>query len=100
MDSDFSNSLILIVLLVIFLIKGLIKIKDDQRVLVLRFGKFDRVLGPGLKLITPFLEHSIIVNLTKHLPHWKSLSEYKLNEAVKDLVLNDTSRNSDWDKWK
>ena len=52
----FSFSLFLIVLAIIFVIKGVIIVQQAEVVIVERLGKFDRVLESGFNFIIPIIE--------------------------------------------
>ena len=74
---------------VIIIPKSLLLIKENQRVVVLRIGKFHQTLSPGVHLIMPIIDIPTVVNLSKHFPDWQSLSDQVINEKVKKLVLFD-----------
>ena len=52
----FSFSLFLIILAIIFVIKGVIIVQQAEVVIVERLGKFDRVLESGFNFIIPIIE--------------------------------------------
>ncbi len=52
----FSLSVILIVLAIIFVVKGVIIVQQAEVVIVERLGKFDRVLQSGFNFIIPIIE--------------------------------------------
>jgi regulator of protease activity HflC (stomatin/prohibitin superfamily) len=81
--------LVFIVLIMVFLAKAFIPVKENQRIILLRFGKYESTLGPGLVFIIPFADMPIVVNLTKHVPKWQAMTSEEINEIVKTLVLND-----------
>ena len=90
-------SLIIIILIMIISLvvvaRGALTIKENQRIVVLRLGKHENTLGPGLVLIIPFIDQPIYVNLTKHVPEWRSMSENDIKKQVEDIVLLDPDPN-------
>lgn len=59
----FSSSLILVVLIVIVLANVFKILKEYERGVVFRLGRFAGVRGPGLTLLIPYLEKMVRVNL-------------------------------------
>ena len=51
----FTFALFLIVLAIIFIIKGVIIVQQAEVVIVERLGKFDRVLESGFNFIIPII---------------------------------------------
>ncbi len=68
---------------------SVVLVKDDERVVTLRVGKFNRVMAPGIRFILPGLDKVYRVKLPEHVPDWQSLSPSALEARVKDIVLND-----------
>ena len=81
--------LVFIVVIIIFSTKAVIVVKENQRIVQLRLGKYFNIIGPGLVLIIPIIDIPVVVNLTKHLPDWQSMTNEEINENIKRLVLND-----------
>ena len=52
----FLFSLIVIVAVVIYILKGVIIVQQQETVIIQRFGQFNKVLNPGLHWIVPFIE--------------------------------------------
>ena len=85
------GSIIVLLLLIVF-IKSLFLVKQAEAVIIERFGKFDRVLLPGLHVVVPFMD-------TPHTTMWThvyeenkryhrvvtSLNRIDLREAVYDF---------------
>lgn len=44
------------VLFAIFLSKSVYLVKQAESIVIERFGKYNRILGPGIHLIVPFME--------------------------------------------
>jgi len=77
--------LLFIVALFIFLSMRILR--NDQRLVILRLGRFLRVAGPGLVWIIPIIDKGIKVNLERDFPGWQVLSTIELEEKIKALVL-------------
>lgn len=77
---------IIVWLVVFFLAKATFLVKDNQRLVVLRLGKFERVIGPGISLAMPFVDFAVVVELDKHLPEWQKFTEEERCAKVADMV--------------
>lgn len=53
------------ILVVLFLVWGLFQVDESERAVVLKLGKFDRIVGPGLNWHTPILEDYSKANVTQ-----------------------------------
>jgi regulator of protease activity HflC (stomatin/prohibitin superfamily) len=84
MDSSFF---ILILLSVIILGMSIKVIREDERIVVFRLGRFFRVSGPGLVLILPIIDKVIRINLPEKFPGWRGFSREELEDKIKELVL-------------
>jgi regulator of protease activity HflC (stomatin/prohibitin superfamily) len=62
-------------------------LKNDQRLVILRLGRFMRVAGPGLVWLIPIIDKGIKVNLERDFPGWQVLSTIELEEKIKAAVL-------------
>ena len=85
--------LAVVAFLIILLANTMLQVQENQRVVVLRFGKFEKILNPGLNFIVPYTDVSVVVDLTKHLPEWQSMKLEEINDAIKMLVLNNPDPN-------
>jgi len=65
-------------------------LKEGERLVILRLGRFLRVAGPGLVWILPFADRGIRVNLRENIPGWEALSKAELDEKIKAIVLKKT----------
>ena len=72
----FSFSLFLILLAIIFVIKGVVIVQQAEVVIVERLGKFDRVLESGFNFIIPIIEapRAIDWKVTQKLRVWQHYS--------------------------
>lgn len=55
--------------------KAHLVVREGTRVVIERFGKFDRVLAPGIHILTPYAESPRMV-------HWTYTGEYRANGRV------------------
>jgi regulator of protease activity HflC (stomatin/prohibitin superfamily) len=67
MNSSFYLSIIIRVIIIFTSIKVL---REDERFVIFRLGRFFRVVGPGLVVIIPFIDRGIRVNLSENFPGW------------------------------
>ncbi|MEM4663059.1 MAG: SPFH domain-containing protein [Candidatus Diapherotrites archaeon] len=77
-----------VAILIVFLIfasglfkKFLIELKKYERAVIMRFGKFSRVGGPGLTLVLPLVESYVLVDLRT-----KTLDVEKQDVITKDSI--------------
>ncbi len=74
--------LLLAGLLVILFFKARKIVKEGERLVVLRFGRFFDLRGPGLHLVLPFVDETRLVDLQSEVPEWRGLSETELGDHV------------------
>ena len=65
-------------------------LKQDERMVVFRLGRFLKVAGPGLVWLIPAIDKGTRVNLSRDFPGWQALSPTELEEKVKASVLDKT----------
>ncbi len=82
-------SIALVILLVVYLVKGIYIVKQAEAVIVERLGKYDRMLSPGLNYIIPFIENTR--GITWKITH-KSLdgSTYSYVKEIDRIDLRET----------
>lgn len=66
-----------ILLLAITIILSLKTLREDERLVIIRLGRFFKIAGPGIR-----------VNLNRDLPGWQGLSKIELEEKIKASVLS------------
>jgi regulator of protease activity HflC (stomatin/prohibitin superfamily) len=86
MSTEIFKILAFIILILGLLVKSLLVVQENQRVVVIKQGKIDRVIGPGLFFVLPFVDIAVLVNLDTHISNWQALSPEKLNEKLISLV--------------
>ena len=78
---------IILAVLVLLLIVSIRIINEQERIVVFRLGRFERIKGPGLVIIIPFVDKGVTVNLSEKIPGWETLSNEELEEKIKTLVI-------------
>lgn len=66
---------------------GIRIVPESRRFVVLRLGRFHRVLQPGLRWILPGLDQVLRVQLNISVPEWQSLSESDLHARLRELTV-------------
>jgi len=56
-----------ILLLAITIIISLKALREDERLVIIRLGRFLKITGPGIVMMLPFIDRGIRVNLSKDL---------------------------------
>jgi len=82
-----------ILFLITFLLKSVFLVRQAEAVIIERLGRFDRILGPGLHIIIPFMEsaRSVLwsyvaqVEGRKYYRYTKQFSRIDLRESVYDF---------------
>jgi len=63
-------------------------LRSDQRGVVFRLGRPTRVVGPGLVITIPALEHLAVVERGEALPGWEGYGKEELENKIISLVLD------------
>ncbi len=85
--SSSLSALFVALLAIIILQRGLRIVREDQRIVIFRLGRFFRVAGPGLVFVFPFIDEAHRVDLNKSVPQWMSMPKEYLDEQLKNMVL-------------
>jgi regulator of protease activity HflC (stomatin/prohibitin superfamily) len=83
-----SRYFVEILIIAIISFRSIKILRENERLVVLRSGRFLKIAGPGMVLIIPFIDRGIRVNLDRDIPGWQALSPMELEERMKKLVLN------------
>ncbi len=75
-------------LLVIIVILSLKTVREDERLVIIRLGRFLKTAGPGIVVILPWIDRGIRVDLSRDLPGWQGISKMELEEKIKTFVSN------------
>ena len=78
----------LIILLIIIAFMSLKTLRDDERLVIFRLGRFFKIIGPGLVLMIPLIDKGVKINLTKEIPGWQALSKDELDMRIKNAVMS------------
>lgn len=62
-------------------------LKENERGVIFRLGRFLRVAGPGMVAVLPVLDRMHVVDLDQTLPGWQGFSFRELDAMVAFLVL-------------
>jgi regulator of protease activity HflC (stomatin/prohibitin superfamily) len=78
----------LLVGLVVLVFAGLsVRVVPEQdKLAVLRLGRFIGTRGPGIVLIIPFVDKAVRINLDRDLQGWRSLSSEQLAREIERYV--------------
>jgi regulator of protease activity HflC (stomatin/prohibitin superfamily) len=57
-------------------------VRENRRLLVLRLGRLNSVLGPGVVFLIPFVDQPVDVDLDRVLPGWRGNSPDALRERL------------------
>jgi regulator of protease activity HflC (stomatin/prohibitin superfamily) len=72
------------IILAITILAAAIKVvKEYERIVVFRLGRFFKIAGPGLVLLIPLIDKGVKVNLKDRIPGWHNLSPQALEERIK-----------------
>ena len=81
-------NLIYLIIIVIFIILlriiRIIPIKPNQRIVVYRLSKFNRINKSGLVILLPFIENFKVIELQEIIPEWQILTTKQLNDKLKE----------------
>ena len=81
--------LVVLVFIIIVFSKSITIIAENRRGAVFRFGRFFQVLGPGLRIMLPYIDSVKSVNLNEKIPGWQGLSESEIQEKVKNIAMSE-----------
>jgi len=78
---------LILVLLVLF--ESLKVVKENQRGVLFRIGRYEKVIGPGIFFILPAIDRLVKINLNDKLPGWQGLSKRELENKVKEIAIGE-----------
>ncbi len=78
--------LILFALIIFFVFKSIKVMKESERLVVFRLGRFLRIAGPGLVVVIPAIDRGVKINLDEQIPEWRTLTEMEFREKLKTLT--------------
>jgi regulator of protease activity HflC (stomatin/prohibitin superfamily) len=77
-----------ILLLAIIVVISLKPLREDERLVIIRLGRFLKIAGPGIVVILPWIDRGIRIDLNRDVPGWQGLSKIDLEEKIKAFVLS------------
>ncbi len=63
-------------------------LRHDQRGVVFRLARFMNVVGPGLVITIPVVDHVHVVDLGKAFSGWEGYGKEELKQKIISLVLD------------
>lgn len=69
-----------------FLLLGVRRIHDNERLVVFRLNRRIGARGPGLVWLLPFVDRTVRIDLDDKLPQWRYLAEDQLRERIERLA--------------
>ncbi len=78
----------LIILLIIIVFMSLKTLRDDERLVIFRLGRFFKIVGPGMVFIIPLIDKGVKINLSKEIPGWQGLPKEELDMRIKNVVMS------------
>ena len=77
--------IIILIIAMFFLLLSIRILAEGERIVIFRFGRFFRIVGPGMVLIIPVIDKGIRVKLSEKIPGWQELSKEQLELEIKRL---------------
>ena len=78
--------LILFALIIFFVFKSIKVMKESERLVVFRLGRFLNITGPGIVVIIPVIDRGVKINLEEKIPEWRTLTEMEFKERLKAIA--------------
>ena len=86
MSIDILVIIVFFLLIVVIVGKTVFMVQENQRLVVLRFGKLFKTIGPGICMVVPFTDLAVLVELNQYVPGWQKMTEEDLCVKVAGLV--------------
>jgi regulator of protease activity HflC (stomatin/prohibitin superfamily) len=81
-----TGSFIVLLLFLLFLLNGVYRVREHERFVVFRLGRFFRVMGPGWIFMIPVIDQKNRINLDRSIPEWNRMSGEELNQKIKAIA--------------
>jgi regulator of protease activity HflC (stomatin/prohibitin superfamily) len=78
--------LVVLVAATMFLALGVRVVNENERVAIIRLGRYVGIQGPGLILTLPLVDRAIRVRMDLEVPGWRSMPAERLNEIVRQRI--------------
>jgi regulator of protease activity HflC (stomatin/prohibitin superfamily) len=79
------------IVLISLLLLGVRNVRETERVVVFRLGRFLHLQHPGRFWIIPFVDKIARIDLDARIPEWRSLDPTEVDRRVEDLVRSGAS---------
>jgi regulator of protease activity HflC (stomatin/prohibitin superfamily) len=66
--------------------RGLRMVRENERLVILRLGRYVGVRGPGLVVMVPVIDLSMRVALDKEIPGWRGMTPEGLERAIRQRL--------------
>ena len=63
-------------------------VREQERLAIVRLGRFIGIRGPGLVWIIPFIDKAIRIALDRDVPNWRSLSHEQLATEIERWLIS------------
>jgi regulator of protease activity HflC (stomatin/prohibitin superfamily) len=74
--------IVVCVVAIVFFVSSIRVLREYERAVIMRLGKFVGVCGPGIVFLIPVVDKAKIVDLNKQIPEWRELPETVLDDRV------------------
>ena len=81
-----SIDLILALVGLVLIVLSVRIVREQERLVILRFGRVIGIRGPGLVWILPFVDKATRITLDRDVPNWQSLSPEQLAKEIERLL--------------
>ena len=61
-------------------------VKPQERAVIFRLGKLEKVAGPGRVWLVPFIDKVLIFDLNEKLAGWQGMSEHERRRRVREQI--------------
>jgi regulator of protease activity HflC (stomatin/prohibitin superfamily) len=78
--------LLVFIIIMIFSLKSIYIVKESERILLYRLGKFKAYYGAGLIITYPIIDKKLKLSLPQEIPNWYELKEEELNSKIFELL--------------
>lgn len=78
---------VFVVVLVAFAVMRSVRVvPENQRLALMRFGRYIGLRGPGLVLMLPYVDRAMRIELDDVIPEWRSLPSEVLERTVAERL--------------
>jgi len=66
--------------------RSVLFVQKNERLAILRLGRFIGTRGPGIVMIIPAFDRVVRVKLDEDMPNWRALSAEQLEQEIEQRV--------------